>query len=71
MAYNDSDRILALAGVCQAAQLTAEIARLGKLNSAAMEASIHSLYQFDPDSVAAAVDDFLARVPDDLIEGRG
>ncbi len=53
MNYTESDRVLALAGVFQAAQLTAEAARLGKSDSAALAASIHSLYQFDADSVGA------------------
>lgn len=53
MSYSDTDRVLALAGVFQAAQLTAEIARLGKIDGPAMEASVASLYQFNAASVGA------------------
>jgi high frequency lysogenization protein len=53
MSYTDSDRVLALAGVFQAAQLTTEIARHGKVDTAALKACVHSLYEFNPDSVGA------------------
>jgi high frequency lysogenization protein len=56
MSYTDSDRVLALAGVFQAAQLTAEAARLGQTDSAALNACVHSLYEFNPDSVAEVFD---------------
>lgn len=56
MSYTESDRVLALAGVFQAAQLTAETARHGETDPAALNACIHSLYQFNPDSVATVFD---------------
>lgn len=51
--YSDSDRIIALAGVFQSARLTWQLAHQGDANTVAMEASINSLFQTNPTSVAA------------------
>lgn len=51
--YTDSDHALILGGVFQAARLTFELARYGKANEQAFEASIASLFQNSPDSVIA------------------
>jgi high frequency lysogenization protein len=51
--YSDSDRVIALAGVFQSARNTWQLAHQGDANSAAMEASIGSLFQADPPTVAA------------------
>ncbi len=45
--YTDSDRVMALAGVYQAAQLTQQIARRGLADTQAMSASIGSLFKVD------------------------
>lgn len=45
------DRIIALAGVFQAAQLARELARTGKAPATSLETSLRSLQQLDPDSV--------------------
>ena len=50
---NDRDKAIALAGVFQAADLATQIAHRGMADSDAMEASIHSLFQIDADSVEA------------------
>jgi high frequency lysogenization protein len=50
---SDRDRCIALAGVFQGATLAQQIARLGIVDSVAMEASIHSLFQIDAASVEA------------------
>ncbi len=51
--YSDSDRVIALAGVFQSARLSWQLAHQGDADSVAMEASISSLFQTDPSSVAA------------------
>ncbi len=51
--YDDRDRVLALAGIFQAAGLVTELARNGKCDSAAMQASLDSLFVFQPKDVAA------------------
>lgn len=49
--YTDQDRILALAGIFQAAKLTWQLARKGMADAEVLEASIHSLFQTDPEDV--------------------
>jgi len=56
MSYTETDRTLALAGVFQAACLTAELARRGMSDAPALTASVHSLFRLQPDSVAAVFD---------------
>ncbi len=51
--YSDSDRVIALAGVFQSAKITWQLAHQGDANAGAMEASINSLFQADPATVAA------------------
>jgi len=51
--YSDSDRVIALAGVFQSAWLTWQLAHQGDANPAALEASVSSLFQVDPPTVAA------------------
>lgn len=48
---SERDRCIALAGVFQAAELASQVAHRGMADSDAMEASIHSLFQIDADSV--------------------
>ncbi|MCP4288905.1 MAG: high frequency lysogenization protein HflD [Gammaproteobacteria bacterium] len=50
---NERDRCIALAGVFQAAELASQVAHRGMADTEAMEASIHSLFQLNADSVAA------------------
>jgi len=50
----DQDRIIALAGIFQAAHLTDQIAHSGIADASAMDASIYSLFQIDAKSVRAA-----------------
>jgi high frequency lysogenization protein len=50
---NERDRCIALAGVFQAAELASQVAHKGMADTDAMEASIHSLFQLDADSVEA------------------
>ncbi len=50
---NESDRCIALAGVFQAAELARQTAWQGLTDSTALEASIHSLFQVDAESVPA------------------
>jgi high frequency lysogenization protein len=50
--YTDKDRVIALAGVFQAARLARDIARNGICDAAAFEASRESLFTFEPGSVA-------------------
>lgn len=47
----DRDRVIALAGVFQAAFLASQIANTGSANSSEMETSIDSLFKIDADSV--------------------
>jgi len=49
----DRDRIIALAGIFQAAALTRQVAQKGVADTKAMEASIYSLFQIDAPSVEA------------------
>jgi high frequency lysogenization protein len=53
MAYSDTDRLLALAGLFQAAWCAQRIARHGMADSNAMEACIHSIFQTDAEDVPA------------------
>jgi len=53
MSYSDYDRIVALAGVFQAARLVRDIARTGQFDNTAYSHSIESLFTFDPESTAA------------------
>ena len=53
MTYTNRDRIIALAGIYQAACLTQQIARSGVMDSAAGEISISSLFALNPESVEA------------------
>jgi high frequency lysogenization protein len=46
-------QVLALAGVAQVARLVDQLSRTGSYDSAALEASIHSLFTFETDSVEA------------------
>ncbi len=50
--YSDRDRVLALAGVLQAARLTQQIARRGAADGEAVQTSMRSLFKIDSDSVA-------------------
>jgi high frequency lysogenization protein len=49
--YTDTDRILALGGVFQAARLARDIARNGVCDATAFEAGRESLFNFEPESV--------------------
>ncbi len=51
--YTDKDHALILGGVFQAARLTFELARYGRTDDEALEASLDSLFQTHPESVAA------------------
>ncbi|WP_457673919.1 high frequency lysogenization protein HflD [Thiolapillus sp.] len=51
--YSNKDHALILGGVFQAARLTFELARYGRTDENALEASIDSLFQTRPESVAA------------------
>ena len=53
MSYTDHDRIIALAGIFQAARLVRDIARTGQFDSTAYNSSIDSLFNFNPTSTAA------------------
>ncbi len=53
MKYSLSDRVLALAGLFQAAQQVQQVARHGKADSAELETAMYSLFQTDPPNVAA------------------
>ena len=48
---NERDRCIALAGLFQSAELASQVARRGIADTAAMEASVHSLFQIDAESV--------------------
>ena len=52
--YTDDDRVVALAGVFQAARLVRDLARLGGCDREAFRASLDSLFSFDPPDTAAA-----------------
>lgn len=51
--YTEPDRVLALSGLFQAARLARDIARKGVCDAHAFEASRQSLFDFEPQSVAA------------------
>jgi high frequency lysogenization protein len=51
--YSVTDRVTALGGIFQAASLARDIARTGACDAGAFEASRESLFEFEPDSVAA------------------
>ncbi len=51
--YSDSDRVLALAGIFQAARLTWQLARKGMADAQALDASVASLFQTSPADVPA------------------
>ena len=51
--YSDEDRAVALGGLFQGTRLARDIARSGVCDAAAFEASRESLFDFDPESVAA------------------
>ncbi len=55
--YSDSDRVIALAGVFQSAKITWQLAHQGDASTGAMEASINSLFEADPATVAAVFGD--------------
>jgi len=48
---SERERCIALAGLFQATELASQVARRGIADTAAMETSIHSLFQVDVDSV--------------------
>jgi len=50
--YTDNDRVMALAGIYQAAQLTQQIARRGMADTQAMSTSIGSLFKVDSSDVS-------------------
>jgi len=49
--YSERDRVLALAGIFQAARLTQQVARRGAADSEAVQTSIGSLFKIDSESV--------------------
>lgn len=49
--YSDSDRVIALAGVFQAAKITWQLGRKGVTDSEALDASIRSLFVLHPEDV--------------------
>jgi len=51
MAYTDQDKLMALAGIYQAALCVQQIARHGRVDTEAMEPCVYSLFQTDADSV--------------------
>lgn len=53
MARPLAEQVVALAGVAQAAQLVDQVARTGEADPLALEASIQSLFQFDPPTTEA------------------
>lgn len=53
MKYTDRDRVIALAGIYQAARLARDIAREGHCDNDTARASLNSLFDFNPKSVAA------------------
>ncbi len=54
MSYTDQDRLIAFAGIYQAAYCVRQIARHGTVDTRIMEPCIYSLFQIDTPSVAAA-----------------
>jgi high frequency lysogenization protein len=55
--YTQEDRVIALAGVFQAARLARDIARNGSSDGPAFESSRESLFDFAPESVASVFGD--------------
>lgn len=53
MAHSDRDRLIALAGIYQAALCVRQIARQGSVDTDLMEPCLYSLFQTDAESVAA------------------
>lgn len=53
MAYNDRDRLIALAGIYQVVHCVMRIARHGSVDTAAVEPCLFSLFQVDADTVAS------------------
>ncbi len=53
MAYDNQDRVIALAGIYQAVACVARIARTGSADTAALEPCIYSLFQVDAADVPA------------------
>ena len=51
--YSETDRVLALSGVFQAARLARDIARDGRCDAQAFAASREALFEFEPASVAS------------------
>jgi high frequency lysogenization protein len=51
MMFRDSDRVIALSGIYQAASLVQQVARRGLCNADSIAANIHSLFQIDAESV--------------------
>ena len=51
--YSDQDRVIALGGIFQAARLARDIARTGVCDAQAFDSSRDSLFDFEPESVAA------------------
>lgn len=51
MKYRDSDRVIALSGIYQAASLVQQVARNGMASADSIGANIHSLFQIDAESV--------------------
>lgn len=51
--YSDQDRVVALGGIFQAARLARDIARTGVCDAQAFDNSRDSLFDFEPESVAA------------------
>ena len=51
--YTETDRVIALSGIFQAAQLARDIARKGNCDATAFEASREALFAFEPESVEA------------------
>lgn len=53
MATSLRDQVIALAGITQAAELVDQVARTGEAEPMALQASIGSLFEFDPDTTEA------------------
>ena len=51
--YSETDRVIALGGVFQAAQIARDIARKGICDATAFEANREALFSFEPESVEA------------------
>lgn len=54
MQYSFEDRVIALAGLAQAAWLTDRVAYTGQAENAALDATLGSLFTFDTENVAGA-----------------